>query len=167
MIRNERGMTLVEVLVAAAIVGVAVIALMAVVPTSGYGIQEGNQLSTATFLAQERLEQVRNALWNTTTDCVGLSANATSAPKPSGGACAGVPAAPNDYTFADEAGLLGTTTRTVRITGCDVVACGITGDPAAAGMRLVTVAVNYRPISGGGAAPTTKAVILQWLVAQR
>jgi prepilin-type N-terminal cleavage/methylation domain-containing protein len=167
MINNERGMTLAEILVAVAIIGIAVIALMAVVPVSGYGIQEGNQLSTATFLAQQRMEQVRNAAWNATTDCVGLSANATSAPKPSGGVCAGLPAAPDDFTFADEAGLLGTSTRTVRITGCDVAACGVAGDPAAAGMRLVTVLVNYRPLSGGGAAPALKAVTLQWLVAQR
>ena len=46
-VTNQHGMTLVEVLVAIAIIGVGLAALAAAIPIAGYGIQEGSQLSTA------------------------------------------------------------------------------------------------------------------------
>ncbi len=50
---DERGMTLAEVLIAVAIIGVGLVALSSAIPLAAYGIQEGNQLSTATFLANQ------------------------------------------------------------------------------------------------------------------
>ena len=61
---NNLGMTLVEILIAIGIIGVGLAALASVIPVSSYGIQEGNQLSTSTFLANQRLEQVRNGRWS-------------------------------------------------------------------------------------------------------
>jgi len=55
---GEDGLTVVEILLAVAIIGVALGGLGIVVPVSSYAVQDGNQLSTATFLANERLEQV-------------------------------------------------------------------------------------------------------------
>jgi type II secretory pathway pseudopilin PulG len=162
---NERGITVAEVLIAAAILGIGLAALMSVVPVASYAVQDGNQTSTATFLAQQRLEQVRNAAWTQPTDCVGLSANPTSAPAPSGGACGGAA-----VTFADEATVPGFTqyARSVRITDCgdaaNVVECGTITSSA---LRLVRVTVTYRPISAAGGSNTNTSVILEWLVAQR
>src|SRR5207253_7601218 len=53
--------------------------LASIVPISSYGIQEGNQISTAAFLAEQRLEQVKTAVWtaNPAVDCLGVSSNAS------------------------------------------------------------------------------------------
>ena len=83
VLRDQRGITVAEVLIAAAILALGLAALMSVVPVASYAVQDGNQTSTATFLAQQRLEQVRNATWDAITDCVGLSPNASSPPAPS------------------------------------------------------------------------------------
>src|SRR5688572_17148749 len=82
MIWNERGLTLAEILVAVAILGIGLVGLAVVVPIASYGVQEGSQLSTATFLAEQRLEQIRNAPWTGTpaNDCVGTGANAPVVP---------------------------------------------------------------------------------------
>jgi len=83
-LRNDRGISLAEVLIAAAILSIGLAALLSVVPVASYAVQDGNQTSTATFLAQQRLEQVRNAAWNDEgIDCIGLSPNVTSPPAPS------------------------------------------------------------------------------------
>src|SRR5438445_13727778 len=56
------------------IVGIGLAGLMIVVPIGSFGLAEGNQLTTATFLAEERLEHVRKALWTSSpdNDCVGI-----------------------------------------------------------------------------------------------
>ena len=63
LVASQRGMTIAEVLIASAIIATGLVALSAAIPLASYGLQEGNQLSTATFLATERMEQVRNASW--------------------------------------------------------------------------------------------------------
>ena len=162
---DQRGATLMEVLIAMAIIAVGVWALSAAIPLAAYGIQEGNQLSTATFLVNQRLEHVRNARWEEGPPCVdalGLSASATVAPV---GSCAG-----GAVTFADENPVLnqnGAYTRTVRIRNCDVgVGCnGIVN----ADLRQVVVTVTYRPMTGTGvsAAGTAKASTVTMYVARR
>ena len=105
---DQRGMTLAEVLVALPIITIGLLALLSAIPLSTYATQDGRQTSTATFLANQRLEQVRNAQWTATChvdpgtlavgpgadviDQVGVSASSTVAPKdPS-----------NAVTFADD-----------------------------------------------------------------
>jgi type II secretory pathway pseudopilin PulG len=161
-VRDQRGITLAEVLVAAAILALGLAALMSVVPVASYGVQDGNQTSTATFLAQQRLEQVRNATWDAATDCVGLSPNASSPPAPSpAGTCGAIV-----VTYPDEATLSGFApyARTVRITDCGVSPCGAVTNSA---MRLVTVSVTYRALSASGSSNSNTTVILEWLIAQR
>lgn len=157
---NERGITLAEVLIAAAVLGLGLAALMAVVPVASYAIQDGNQTSTATYLAQQRLEQVRNALWTAAADCVGLSDDATSEPEPFPPGQCGATA----VTFPDEASLPGFAqyARAVRISEC--APCDTITDPA---LRLVRVTVTYRPISAAGSSNLNTSVALEWLVAQR
>jgi hypothetical protein len=139
---------------------------MSVVPVASYAVQEGNQTSTATYLAQQRLEQVRNATWTATTDCVGLSAAPTSAPTPSPAGTCGAPG----VTFPDEATLPGFTqyARSVRISDCgDVLNLAACGNVTSSAVRLVRVSVTYRPTSAAGVSNANTTVTLEWLVAQR
>ena len=81
---DRRGITLVEVIVAVGIITVGLSALLAAVPFASYGTREGYQLSTATFLANERLEQVRNARWESEprpVDELGVSSRADERPR--------------------------------------------------------------------------------------
>src|SRR5262245_27896597 len=74
MIFNQRGFTLPEILSAMAVLGVGLVGLLTVVPVASQSIQEGNNMSTATFLAGQRLEQVKTQPWDTTgKDCLGVS----------------------------------------------------------------------------------------------
>jgi prepilin-type N-terminal cleavage/methylation domain-containing protein len=159
---NERGFTLVEILIAVAVIGVGLMALSSAIPIAAYGIQEGNQFSTATFLANQRLEQVRNAQWHAApaVDTLGLSASDAAAPVGDGGL----------ITFPDENPLdapFDGYTRTVRITDCGVApgCSGVTD----AGLRQVTVTVSYRPMTGVGMAPATRAksAIVTMYIARR
>jgi type II secretory pathway pseudopilin PulG len=165
---NERGITVAEVLAAAAILGLGLAALFSVVPVASHAVQDGNQTSTATYLAQQRLEQVRNATWTATTDCVGLSAlpPGPEAPASPAGTCGpGV-----NVTFPDELTLPGFAqyARSVRIRDCgDLANFAACGDVTSSAVRLVTVTVTYRPTSAAGGSSANTSVRLEWLVAQR
>jgi type II secretory pathway pseudopilin PulG len=158
---DQRGMTLPEILAAVVVIMVALVALASAIPISAYGIQEGSQLTTATFLANQRMEQVKLAAWTATpaVDSIGISASSTAAPQ-SGGTT----------TFPDESPVAAPYTqftRTVRITDCGIGAgCGGLVD---AGLRQVTVTVSYRPLTGRGqaAAGSTKSAIVTLVVAKR
>jgi prepilin-type N-terminal cleavage/methylation domain-containing protein len=171
LMRDERGLTLAEILVAVAIIGLGLAGLAVVIPVSSYGVQEGNQLSTATFLAEQMIERARAAAWtgSPAVDCLGLSANLTTAPAPSpaGTTCNGSSAT----TFPDETtagtGVSGYTqyTRFVRITACDATSpCGGVNNTS---LRRVGVTVSYRPISASGGSVTPKTVYVEWLVSQK
>jgi prepilin-type N-terminal cleavage/methylation domain-containing protein len=163
---NRDGMTLAEILVAVAIIGIGLVALAAVIPLASYGMQEGSQLSTATFLANQRLEQVRNASWTLSpaNDCIGISASSTTAPNSA--SCNGAAVT----TFSDESPLAfpyGGYTRAVRVADCNVGGgcSGITNP----GLRQITVTVSYSPLTGVGQAATgtTKSAVLTMYIAQR
>jgi prepilin-type N-terminal cleavage/methylation domain-containing protein len=170
-VANQRGMTLMEIMIAVAIIGVGLIALAQVIPLAAYGIHEGSHLSTATFLANQRLEHMRNARWEDGTlpcapggavDQLGVSASATAAPISS---CAG-----GAVTFPDENPLANPYdgySRTARVISCGVGAgCNGIVD---ADLRQVTVTVTYRPMTGIGLSPagTNKATTVSMLVAKR
>ena len=159
---DQRGMTVPEILAAVVVIMVALVALASAIPLSAYGIQEGSQLTTATFLANQRLEQVKLKQWTLkpVVDDVGVSASATAAPQKAGAIT----------TFPDESPVAAPYTqftRTVRITDCGIGAgCG---GVVHAGQRQVTVTVSYRPLTGQGqaAAGTTKSAIVTLVVAKR
>jgi Prokaryotic N-terminal methylation motif len=176
MIRDERGITLAEVLMATAIIGIGLVGLLTVVPISSFAVYEGNGLTTATFLANQKMEEVKNAVWQQIPagDCVGVSAgngnfaptsNACTRTNPtvcnSGAACT---------TTADEAPVAGYAgyNRTVRIVDCSTVAggCGGVVDP---NFRRVTVTVTYHAITGTGTgtAGTTKPIVLTMNLSRR
>ena len=170
LVSNQRGMTLAEVLVALPIITIGLLALLSAIPLSTYAIQDGSQTSTATFLANQRLEQVRNAQWvatcppTATPDTLGVSASSTAAPT-SGGTT----------TFADEnpiAAPYAAYTRQVRITEpvASTTVCGVTGAIIGTyGLRTVTVTVTYRPLSatGANAVSGSRSVTVNMQIAQR
>jgi len=156
---DQRGMTLVEILIAAAVLMVALVGLASGIPIASYGIQEGSQLTTATFLANQRLEQVRAAAWTSTpaVDNLGVSASATAAPQ-SGGVT----------RFPDESPVAAPYTqytRQVRITDCGAGAgCGGLVLPD---LRQVTITVSYAPLTGVGVGASAKSAIVTMLVTRR
>jgi type II secretory pathway pseudopilin PulG len=181
--KSACGITLAEILIALTIISVGLVALAAVVPISSYGLQEGNQVSTATFLAEQRLEQLKAASWTAApaTDCLGTSGTSSTNWSFSGGTAPAPGGTCTPTSFRDETPSGSTTatpptrlsdpygsyTRQVRIRPCDAAGagCGIT-DPA---LRLVAVRVSYTPLQAvGGVAPTSsKFVELTMLLARR
>jgi prepilin-type N-terminal cleavage/methylation domain-containing protein len=159
--KDQGGLTLIEVVIALAIILVGLVALAAVVPLSLGHIGQANLRSTAVFLAQQRLEEVKNGVWScfpNYTDSVGLSNPAASAPRVTTANCA--PPAPLAVTgntavttFADEG--YGTIAgyeryrREVRITDCSI-APGCGGGVLDNGIRQVTATVFFRPQTGVG-----------------
>jgi prepilin-type N-terminal cleavage/methylation domain-containing protein len=161
---DQRGLTLVEILFAVAIVGVTLAGLGVVVPVATYGVHEGSQVSTATFLAEQMIERAHAAVWTASPpiDCLGASSG-DAAPIPTGATCHDTVAT----LFPDESGVSGHPQyrRTVRITSCSATPCaGLT----TAGLRLVEVSVAYAPLIGAGGGPgSPRTVRLAWLVAQK
>src|SRR5574337_1255330 len=72
---NRQGLTLPEVVVALAVLSVGLVALASVIPVASAALREGGQLTTATFLANQRLEQLRVGRWMAVPDVdeLGLS----------------------------------------------------------------------------------------------
>ena len=177
---DARGFTVAEVLIAAVIITLAFVALATVVPIASYGVQEGYQVSTATFLADQKLEQAKNLPWVATpaNDCLGVSAPSTAAPTvPGGGSCTNgatnVPAGGAIPWLADEGAVTNfpSYSRNVRITDCGATAGCMADHPAdlAPGMRRVTVTVTYTPLNATASAGTTgpKSIQVQMVVSER
>lgn len=158
--RDQRGFTVAELLAASVVIGIALLALLRTIPISAYGIQEGSQQSTAVFLANARMEQVKNAQWpaDPLKDTLGVSASATAAPN-----VAAVTTFPDENPMAvPYAGYA----RQVRISDCNIApGCGGLQKPD---MRQATVTVSYAPMTGvgGPAAGATKSVVVTLIISQ-
>jgi hypothetical protein len=150
---------LAEVLLAAAVLAIGLAALTSAIPVAGVAVSEGAKLSTATFLAGARLEEVRAAAWSAAppVDRLGVSGAPLSPPQ-SGGMT----------TFADEAALpnpYAGYSRQVRVLDCGLPpGCGAV---TSGRLRQVTVTVAYRPVTASGLAALEKTVFVTTLVAQR
>lgn len=175
-LREQRGFTVAEVLVAAVIVTLAFIALGRIVPIAGYAVQQGYQASTATFLADQKLELIKALPWVSTpaNDCLGISASATAAPTvPAAATCtlgATTVNAGNALPWEADENTTAITnfngySRQVRVTDCGSGA-GCTGI-VDAGMRLVTVTVRYTPLTGTGVATSPTAYSVSLLLSQQ
>jgi hypothetical protein len=150
---------LAEVLAAVAVVAIGLSALTSAIPVAGAAVSEGARVSTATFLANARLEEVRTAAWSATppVDRLGVS-----------GAPLSPPQSGNTTTFADEAVLpdpYAGYSRQVRVLDCGLPpGCGTV---TSGRLRQVTVSVAYRPVTARGLAALDKTVSVTTLVAQR
>jgi prepilin-type N-terminal cleavage/methylation domain-containing protein len=187
---DTRGMTLAEILVALVIISIGLVGLASVVPLSSWGIQEGNQMTTSVFLAEQRLEQLKGMRWSAAdattglvaNDCIGSSGTTSSSWSFSGGTAATSATcstanppttAYTTVTYSDETPSANTLaapytnyTRQVRIKPCDAAGanCGV----SSSALRYVAVRVTYTPLQGlVGVATAQKYVELSMLVAQR
>lgn len=165
--RRPRGFTVVEVIVAAAILTVGLTGVIAMLRLAGHGTREGRQLTLAIVLAEERAEQVGAARWDGAVgDCLGLSPSPDLPPITS--TCPGAEA--GHVSFPDEpAGTLRAPfeqfARTVRVRACEVPEkC-----PASSSdLRLAAVAVSYPPLPGTSLPDgRPRTVTLHSLIAQR
>jgi hypothetical protein len=173
---NERGFTLVEVLLAAFVITLGLVGLLSVIPVGTFATTDGYRLSTATFLANQKLEEVRNMPWRSApaNDCLGVSATPTAAPTvPAGGTCTLGATTVNANGalpwFADQAMNtipgFGGYSRNVRITNCGVGG-GCSG-VVDASLRNVVVTVTYRSGSAVAVSSTDKPVTVTMMVTQR
>ena len=140
---GEGGFTLVEVLVAIAILVVGIVAV-AVATGSNSGlpaISRSNSISTAIFLAQERLEQIRNAQYTATPPPAGVDQITTANfPNEAYGAIAGFPGFRRTVTMQN-------------------------GVPAPA-TKTITVQVFFQPVRERGIGPE-ESVAVATIIAQR
>lgn len=156
-------MTLVEILVALAVIAIGIAGLAIVVPVAILGIHEGYQASTATFLAEQAMERTRALAWSESPeiDCLGLSAG-DSSPVPTGATCRGGISTqlPDESTVSGHPHYR----RSVRVTSCASEPCA---GMRAAGLRRVEVTVTYRPLTVAGVSGRDKTLRLESLVAQK
>lgn len=140
---GEGGFTLIEVMVAIAILVIGIVAVGVVIGSnSGLpAISRSNSISTATMLAQERLEQIRNVQYTASPPPAGVDQITTANfPNEGYGAIAGFP----DFR------------RTVTIQN---------GVPAAA-TKTITVQVFFQPVRESGIGPE-ESVAVATIIAQR
>ena len=126
-------MTLVEVLASLTVLSIGIVALISLLPLTGYGVHEGAHRSGAAFLATQRLEQIRLA--------AGSGANAISDA--------------DDASLAPPHVAFG---RAVRVRDCEVPP-GCSGI-ATPGVRQVTVTVTYPAPPGQGAASAHRGAVI-------
>lgn len=149
LLAEEHGLTLVEVLAALTVLSIGIVAMISLLPQAGSGIHEGSQRTIATFLAAQRLEQIRHV--------VGL-AETQADPLANGGM-----AFPDEPTIAAPHVAFG---RSVRLQDCGG---GLGCDGLRApGVRQITVTVTYPTTTSQGApAPYRAAVALSTYVGSR
>jgi prepilin-type N-terminal cleavage/methylation domain-containing protein len=131
--RRDAGMSLVELMVALMLLGVALMGLAAAFAPARMAIQQGDQATTATFLARRVLEDMRNRAYDQDTD--ELVNGATFPSSTSYGSLSGYP----DYR------------RTIAITD----------NAPEAGTKTVTVAIFYKNSSGVEQSVTLSMVFTQ------
>jgi prepilin-type N-terminal cleavage/methylation domain-containing protein len=135
---GEAGFTLAEILVACAIISVGLVAVATGFGIGVDGVEAGRQQSTAVFLAEQRIEQVKEmAIKQANLGAV----NHTNLPATE--AYASISGAPR-YR------------RDTRICPGDAGCPGLGGAPGV----LVTVNVLYRPVTGRGVLTTERSVSL-------
>lgn len=139
MIANDRGMTLVEVLIAVAIVVTGLVGVMTGMQMATSGVATGQQQTTAAFLAEQRMEDVR--AFALSTNAAQGWANVTTANFP-----AEAYGAITNYT---------TYRRTTTIT-----------TPTAT-TKLVVVSVFWVPVGVSASANAERSVIVRTVLASR
>lgn len=163
LLRDTAGMTVAEVIIALGVITVGLLALISTMPLSTSAIAESNLKTTAAFLAQQRLEQIKNAQWCPTcgvagaaVDCLGgAGADGTAALSNVCGKADSWPDEAYDSIVIPSGGSNANYPRfrrQVRIADCSVVSCsGIAiGTVSANTLRQVTVTVSFRPLTGPG-----------------
>lgn len=162
MIRGARGFTLAEVLVATAVLTIGLVAIATGFQYATSGVATGRGETTAVFLAEQRIEQLKaQAMSNFT--AAALNAGTTTEFCLSGNIGAGPTncqgAAPSGPTY-------------VRVTTITDVAAGGAGAPCPAApfalsCKQVQVTVTYRPVTSAGDLSQQRAVTVLTMLAPR
>jgi len=143
--RSQAGFSLAELLAAVFVISLGLVAVGAGFATAIQGVETSRQQTTATFLAEQRLEQVRaTVLGSSLVACMGF-ANVTAACFPAQ-AYASITNAP---------GYRSTVTITDYIVNGNIA------------RKRVDVEVFYRPIVAWGALTAERSVRLSTLIANR
>jgi prepilin-type N-terminal cleavage/methylation domain-containing protein len=137
---NERGMTLVELLVAVFIITVGLVAIGAGFQIATVGVAVGQQQTTATLLAEQRLESIRSYLMSSS-GTQGF-ANITS----------------TNFAAAEAYGSIANYTTYRRSTTIT--------DPTATTKR-VTVEVFWRPVAVSSTTNAERSVVVSALLSSR
>ena len=112
-IRRQSGVSLVELMVALLLLGVALMGLAAAFAPSRMAIQQGDQATTATFLARQMLEDMRNRAYDQDSDEL---VNGGTFPATTGyGGITNYPNYRRTITFVNNAPEPGTKTVTVAV----------------------------------------------------
>lgn len=114
-IRRQAGLSLVELMVALLLLGVALMGLAAAFAPGRMAIQQGDQATTATFLARRALEDMRNRAYDQDTDELVNGATFPAATGYGAGDLAGYPNYRRTITFVDNSPEIGTKTATVAV----------------------------------------------------
>lgn len=152
-LQDNAGMTVVEVMIALGVITVGLVALIAAMPLSTSLIGQSNLKTTAAFLAQHRMEQIKNAQWITGTDTLGGGGSDGAAP-----VAQWQDEAYDTITIATGANNASYPRfrRQVRIADCSVVVCSSvpaempTATAGINALRQVTVTVSFFPLAGTG-----------------
>jgi prepilin-type N-terminal cleavage/methylation domain-containing protein len=112
-VRRDAGLSLVELMVAMMLLGIALMGLAAAFAPGRMAIQQGDQATTATFLARRILEDMRNRAYDLDTDEL---INGATFPAATGyGSISGYPNYRRTIAFANNTPETGTKTATVVI----------------------------------------------------
>jgi prepilin-type N-terminal cleavage/methylation domain-containing protein len=150
--RGARGFTLAEVLVATAILTIGLVAIATGFQYATSGVATGRGETTAVFLAEQRIEQLKAQALSNFTAAALNAGTATEYCQPTGTTnCTGT-ATTGSYT---------------RVTTITDVTAG-TGCPAApTSCKQVRVQVSYRPVTSRGDLSQTRTVEVYTVLAPR
>jgi Tfp pilus assembly protein PilV len=112
--RRDAGISLVELMVALLLLGVALMGLAAAFVPGRMAIQSGDQSTTATFLARRVLEDMRNRAYDTGTDEI-TAANFAPSTSYGAGDLNGYPNYRRTINIVSDSPMAGTKTVTVTI----------------------------------------------------
>ena len=140
--RNERGFTLAETLAAVGVLGIGLVALLSSMSWGFATVDTSRRSTTALFLAEQRMEQVRAFAVSTAAGQGWALLTPAAFPAEGYGGIAGYP----DYR------------RTVTVT--------TNPGGGAPNTKLVEVRVFYRPVTSAGLGPESSVVVSTLLVAR-
>jgi Tfp pilus assembly protein PilV len=145
--KDESGFTLAEILVAMAIIMVGLLAVMQAFPLATQAMDTGRRQSTAAFLAQQKIEEIR--AWSLAPSPRGFANMPICSP------CTG--AAPFNVDGFNTIPGYADYSRTVIVQN----------GPSAATTRLIQILLSYRRVSSTGVTTAATQVRVESLIAQR
>jgi prepilin-type N-terminal cleavage/methylation domain-containing protein len=162
ILRDRRGMTLLEVLVAVGVLVVGLVGVIAVAPMATGAVGEANLKTTATFLAQQRVEEMKNRRWTELVDALqgkGLNGMVAGPEWPDEGYTSIVVGTANYPRFR----------RVTRITDCELADCAtLAAHSSRSTLRQISVTVFFAPHIGTGQIGTNEEFVnITTLVARR